>query len=117
MSIEANNSQNNNILLKIKSKYSLQKIFDNLNEIKFLKIIKYNKSLQNKIDKGIIDYKKMNPIIIELIPCKLSQDEEKVFFAINCDQNYRHIYFNDNKEEIERDYFTKDDNVEKIKIV
>ena len=117
MSIEANNSQNNNILLKIKSRYSLQKIFDNLNEIKFLKIIKYNKSLQNKIDKGIIDYKKMNPIIIELIPCKLSQDEEKVFFAINCDQNYRHIYFNDNKEEIERDYFTKDDNVEKIKIV
>ena len=117
MSIETSNSQNNNLLLSIKSKYTLQKIFDNLKKIKFLNIIKYNKSLQNKIDKGITDYKKMNPIIIELIPFNLSQNEEKVFFDISCDKNYRHIYFNENEEEIERDYFTKNDNVKKIKII
>ena len=35
----------------------------------------------------------------------------------NCDdKNYYHIYFNDNEEEIKRNYITEKDKVEKIKI-
>ena len=35
----------------------------------------------------------------------------------NEDEIYYHIYFNDNKEEIKRKYFNKNDNVSKIKII
>ena len=36
---------------------------------------------------------------------------------MNENEIYYHIYFNDNKEEIKRNYFNKNDNVSKIKII
>ena len=42
----------------IKSKYILKQITDHLTKNKLLKIINYNKLIQNKLDIGIIDYKK-----------------------------------------------------------
>ena len=36
---------------------------------------------------------------------------------LNENEMYYHIYFNDNKEEIKRNYFNKNDNVSKIKII
>ena len=55
-------------------------------------------------------------IIIEIIP-----EENKYGKFINIDnENIKssiHIYFNDNKEEIKRDYIGKNDNVTKIKII
>ena len=39
------------------------------------------------------------------------------FINMNENEKYYHIYFNDNKEEIKRNYFNKNDNVSKIKII
>ena len=39
------------------------------------------------------------------------------FINMNENEKYYHIYFNDNKEEIKRNYFDKEDNVTKIKII
>ena len=59
----------NKILLKLKSKYVLNHIFDNLNTNKFLNIIRYNKNLQKKLDKNKDSYKsEYLKIIIEIIP-------------------------------------------------
>ena len=53
----------------IKSKYILKKITHHLTKGKLFKIINYNKLIQNKLDIGIIDYKKYyEQIEIELIP-------------------------------------------------
>ena len=41
---------------KVKSKYILQKIFDNIRKDKTIKIVKHNKNLQNKININIIIY-------------------------------------------------------------
>ena len=98
MFIEISNYLNNNTLLRIKSKYILQEIFDYLNETKFLNFIRYNKSIQYKLDKGINDYRVRNDIIIELIPYKLSEDTDKEFINIKYDKNHYHIYFNGNQD-------------------
>ena len=64
---EANNSINqNNMLVKIRSKYIVIKIFENLKENRLLKLIHYNKKYQKQIE---IDYKIIfSKIEIEIIP-------------------------------------------------
>ena len=116
-------SANYNIY-KIKSKYILQKIFNNLNLKQELKLIKYNKCIQNKIGININDYKNNSKIIIEIIPSKytktIMEDEFKAITFVNIDEGYEsyfHIYFNDNKDEIKRKYLNENDNVKKIKIL
>ena len=47
----------NNFLIKIRSKYILKKIFDNLKENKLLDIIHYNKKYQKLMNKKLKDYK------------------------------------------------------------
>ena len=117
MSINTNFSKNTNNIFNVKSQHILQKIFDNLNPVKLLKIIKYNNNLHNLLKKDINDYKKSANIIIEVIPFQRYQIQFDGKININCDENYRHIYFNDRPEEIKRNYFTKDEHVKKIKIV
>ena len=87
---------------------------------KSLDIVKYNKRLQNRINLSIKDYKeyseKFTPIEIEIIPFNNKynkfiniKENEKIFY---------HIFFNDNKEEIENKYsINQEDKVTKIKIV
>ena len=67
---EANNNfNNNNILKKIKSKYILARIFNNLKQIKFFDIIHYNKKFQKLMDINLEDYKnEFLDIKIEIIP-------------------------------------------------
>ena len=106
----------NNILIKIRSKYILKQIFDNLKENKLLEIIRYNKNIQNKLNKNLIDYiKEYSKIVIEIIP------KEKKFGKFICVpkryESYYHIYFNDNKEEIKRKKLNKDENIFKIKVI
>ena len=48
------------MLKNVKSNYMVLKIFSFVNEIQKLKIIKYNKNLQNKINISIINYKHFN---------------------------------------------------------
>ena len=45
------------MLGKVKSVYFVKKLFLNVDETKKLKIVKYNKILQNNIDINIINYK------------------------------------------------------------
>ena len=94
--IKTNNDNIIPSLTEIKCKYIIAKIFDNLNQYKLLKIIRYNKNLQNILNKNINDYKEYLKIIIEVIP-----SENKYGNFINIfDKNYEpffHIYFNFNE--------------------
>ena len=107
-----NNKENesakpNPITEKIKSDYFLQKLYDIMPQKKKLEIVKYNKNVQNRLNLGVKDYKEYSetftPIEIEIIPRKKKYGK---FININeNDKLYYHIYFNDNKEEIKRNYF------------
>ena len=131
-----NNKENesakpNPILENLKSDFFLEKLYDNIQKKKKLEIVKYNKTIQNRLNLSIKDYKKYyEEIEIEIIPVKGKYGE-----FINIDENdklYYHIYFNDNKEEIKnkyeikKDYFgvtkheyyiKEEDKVTKIKII
>ena len=102
----------------IKNKYLLKIIVDNISKNKLFKLIKNNKYLQDRLDIELIDYKKYyEQIEIELIP--INTEEEKNLF-INIEEKYRpyyHIFFNDNKNEINQNFFNKSDNITKIKIL
>ena len=84
--------------------------------MKSLKIFKYNKQLQKRLDININDYKKYSELIeIELIPL---QNESGKFININeNEKEYFHIYINDSKKEIENYYFNKDEDIKKINII
>ena len=116
-----NNKENesakpNPITEKIKSRYILSKIYDNMTKKKKFQIVKYNKRIQNRLNLDVKDYKEYCEIEIEKIPAK-----GKYGRFINIDANdklYYHIYFNDNKEEIKNKYeINKKDKVTKIKII
>ena len=99
------------MLIKIRSKYILIKIFENLKENKLLNIIHYNKKYQKLMNKNIKDYEKeFSKIEIEIIPKK---NEFGKF--VNIFNKSINIYFNDNNEEIKKNQIAKDDKVTKIK--
>ena len=95
------NISNINKLNKIRNKYLLKTIFDNLLELKQFQLIKYNKKIQNKI---------------EIIPIK-KNDKNKFINIPKEKKNYYHIYFNKDKKEMKRNYFTQKSKVESIKII
>ena len=73
----------------IKCKYILKQITDYLKKNKLLKIIDYNKLIQNKLDLGIIDYKKYyEQIEIELIPI----NKYDINYFININEEYKTYY-------------------------
>ena len=88
----------------IKSKYILQKIFNNLLEKKSLDIIKYNKNIKDRINISIKDYKEYSEIYSSIeIEIKPVKNKYGKFININKEnEKYYHIYFNDNKEEIKK---------------
>ena len=105
-----------NLLKKIKCKYLLIKIFDEITENKKLGIIKYNKDIQTILNIGLNDYQKFTEIEIELNT--INKNYKNTFINISKDeQNFYHIYFNDNKKEVNKTYFTSNKNVTKIKII
>ena len=82
----------NNFLKHIRSKYILKQIFDNLKENKLLEIIRYNKNIQNKLNKKLIDFiKEYSKIVIEIIP---KENKFGKFISIpKRYESYYHIYF------------------------
>ena len=116
-----NNKENksdkiNPIIEKIKSRYILSKIYDNMTKKKKLQIVKYNKRIQNRLNLDVKDYKEYSEIKIEIIPTK---DKYGKFIDIKeNDKLFYHIYFNDNNEEIKNKYkINEEDKVTKIKII
>ena len=112
-----NNYNKNDKLIKIKRKYIVIKIFENLNQHILLDIIHYNKKYQKVMGKKLKDYKnEFLKIVIEIIP------KENLYgkFINISNKNIReniHIYFNDSQEEIKREIINEDDIVTKIKII
>jgi hypothetical protein len=112
------NSYQKNIFKKITSKRVLQQTFNYLKETKYLEIIKYNKMIQKRLNISIDNYKKYWRTEIEIIPLMVRNEHQATFIKIlnNEHQKYYHIYFNDEKKRIDRNYITKKDKVTKIKI-
>ena len=89
----------------IKSKYIIQKIFSYLQKKVSYEIIKYNKKIQNRLDISLKDYKDYYEIYsdIELIIIPDGKNNGKFINIINKeDDPLFHVYFNDSKEEIDK---------------
>ena len=112
---ESNTKKKEFQLENIKSKYILKIIFVNLQRKKILQISKYNKKIQKRLNISIKDYKEYNEIEIEIIPTTKGFGEFIHILDKN-DKPYYHIYFNDEKKEINRTKFNKLDKIQKIKI-
>ena len=70
----------NNFLLFVKSKYILSEIMNNLPTIKLLNIIRYNKNLQNKLNKSLYDYEnEFHKIVIEMI----TEEQQYTIFSFD----------------------------------
>ena len=109
----------NYIIENIKSKYILQNIFNYIDKKTSLEIMKYNKKMQNRINRNINEYKeysgKYSSIVIEIIP---TYNVYSKFINIRKrDEKFYHIYFNNNKDETKRNHFNKDDKINKINII
>ena len=110
----------NNKLINVKSHYIIQLIFEYTTERKSLETIRYNKSIQKRIDININHYKayseKYSSIELDIIPMKGKCGK---FININeKDKKYIHIYFNDNKKkDIENTSLNKNGNISKITII
>ena len=84
----SNNFFNKNSFEKIKSKYILKQIFDNLKTNKLLRVIHYNKILKNILNIKLKDYiNEHSKIIIEIIPNNIEfstfiniKKEEETFY-------------------------------------
>ena len=106
-------------LKKIKNDYFLMKVFNNLKKKNSLELTKYNKKIKERLNLNINDYKEYceaySSIEIELVPAK---DKFGRFININEENKlYIHIFFNDNREEIKRNYLDKNEKVNKINII
>ena len=113
-----NDSENK--LRNLKGDYFIQKFFGYMTERKSLEIIRYNKSIQKRIDININHYKAYfetkTSIELDIIPMKGKYG--KFINIKEEDKKYYHIYFNDNKKkEIKNTSLNIDDNVSKISII
>ena len=88
--------------MNIKNKNILKFIFKILKEKNLLKIIKYNKKIQKKLDISLEDYKNFLSIEIEII--LFNDNRIKNFIRIPKNENisHFHIYFDDRREEIKK---------------
>ena len=117
---QSNLIDSNNMLNNLSSDYFIQKLFEFIPRRISLKTIKYNKSIQKRIDININHYKvfseQYSSIELEIIPIK---GEYGPFINITEeDKKYYHIYFNDNKEnEINNTSINENHNVSKINII
>ena len=103
-------------LFKIKSLNIQKTIMNYLNYKKILKFVKYNLKLQNKLKISLLNYdeymKTYSEIIIELIPV---ENTSGIFINIRKeDINYIHLYINNSRVEIKRNYIKPNEIIAKI---
>ena len=103
---EINEMKSNNIFKKFQNDYFLQKLFNHLLKKKSLDIIKYNKSIKNRLNISIKDYKEYSELYssIELELKPVNNKYGRFIHIHKKDQKIYHIYFDNNKEEIKRNY-------------
>ena len=108
------------MLDSIRSKYVLKQIFANCKVNVCLKLILHNKKYQKRLNISIIDsILAYNIIKIEITPVSVLDTpfiDRFPFINIKNDRSNYHIFFNDSKEPINRDYFRKEDKVSKITV-
>ena len=103
----------------IRSDFFLRLLFIHLERKRLLNMVKYNKNIKKRINININNYKEYSetftPIEIEIKPimneyCEFIniQDEDKLFY---------HIYFNNSKEEVKRNYINENEKIKLIKII
>ena len=111
--------ESKNMFKNLKSDFFLQLLFNNLLKKKSLEIIKYNNNIKNRINISIKDYKEYSEIYSSIeIEIKPVNNKYGKFININKENEiYFHIYFNNNKKEIKRNYLNENENIEKIKII
>ena len=113
------------MLNNIKSKDVLQLIIKTyLSRIKSLSLLNYNKHLQNILNITKKDFELLNLIEIELIPINQLKNKKNNFICNNSNNlfmrqnlSFYHFFFDSNKSETKKDFITKDEKVNKIKIV
>ena len=103
------------ILDRIRSKYILKAIFDNLKQNKFLEMIRYNKEIRSKLDISINDFKECLQIEIEIIPI-LNKNTNFIYISNKNNKGYYHIYLDNNQKEIKRVNIKAKDNAKKITV-
>ena len=117
---EIPNQKNTKDCLKnIKSNIILKKLFNCMKKNKSLEIIKYNKTLQNRLDLNINDYNEYSQLYSS-IEIKLKPLENKYGKFINIpyeEKEYYHIYFDNSNKEIKRNYLKVEEKVNSIKII
>ena len=94
-------------LKKLKSDYFIQKFFDYIQKRRKLKTIRYNKSIQKRVNLNINHYKEFSEKYSS-VEIEIKTMENKYGRIINIkegDEKYYHIYYNDNKKEEEPDEF------------
>ena len=109
------------MLNTIKAHHYLNTIFKFVPNTKRLKIINYNKRIQNILSITIDDYIKcFNQIEIEIIPKETLEEENTKNIFINISEKdlpYYHIYiYHSSKQELNRNYLKKEEIGAKIKI-
>ena len=105
-------------LKEVKSKLILKKIISCIQSEKLMKIIFHNKNLQKKLYLSINDYKKLCNVEIEMenIYRKIKEDAYFIHYLNEETSSFYHIYFDNNKEGMKRNYLTTEDKITKIKI-
>ena len=109
-----------NILKNLKNDYFIQKFFDYIQKRRILKTIRYNKSIQKRINLNINHYKEFSEKYSSIeIKIKPMENKYGRFIKIKEeDEEYYHIYYNDNKkEQIKGTSLNENDNVSKINII
>ena len=111
--------ESKNMFKNLKSDYFLQLLFNNLLKKKSLEIIKYNKNTKNRMNININDYKEYSEIYSSIeIEIKPVYNKYGKFISINEEnKKYYHIYFDNNKEEIKRNYLNENEQIKLIKII
>ena len=107
------------VLENIKSNFILKKIYDNIKKDKPLKIMKYNKKLQKRLNLSIESYKEYSQsyssIEIELLVTNDINNRYIKFINIsNKEKDSYHIYFNNSNEEKKRYSLQPNENVKNI---